>query len=356
MARIDVETLLQEISEDLPCGEDLEYDAEFGELERATRGKPEQTMGDTTVPAEGPNWQKVQEQAVQLLSRTKDLRVLSYLTRAQLDTEGLVGLNDSLNLIGQTLERYWDTVYPQLDPEDDNDPTLRVNTIMSLCDADTVLRALREAPLVSSRSFGRFSYRDIAVANGEIAPADSSGGELPEMSAINAAFKECELEGLQATAAASREAEERAETIENFVTDKVGSENAPNLADLRNILKATQRVLGEKLSERGAGDPAAAQDGQESDGNGAMDDGTEPSGGAAGVALAGRIASRDDVVRALDKICEYYERNEPSSPVPVLLRRARRLVSKDFMEILRDLVPDGVAQAENIRGADSDDV
>jgi type VI secretion system protein ImpA len=71
--------------------------------------------------------------------------------------------------------------------------------------------------------------------------------------------------------------------------------------------------------------------------------------------VGGRITSRDDVVRVLDKVCEYYERNEPSSPVPVLLRRARRLVPKDFMEILRDLVPDGVAQAENIRGADSDD-
>jgi type VI secretion system protein ImpA len=353
MARIDVETLLQEISEDLPCGEDLEYDADFGELERATRGKPEQSMGDTLVPAEGPNWKTVQDQAVQLLSRTKDLRVQIYLTRALLDTEGLVGLGDGLNLIGQTLERYWDTVYPQLDPDDDNDPTLRVNTIMSLCDADTVLRALREAPLISSRSFGRFSYRDIAVANGEIAPAESSGGELPDMSAINAAFKECDLEELQATATASREAQERADTIENFVTDKVGSENAPNLAELRNILKPIQRILGEKLSERGAGDPATAPDGEE--GAGAMDDGTEPSGGAAGVALGGRIASRDDVVRALDKICEYYQRNEPSSPVPVLLRRAKRLVSKDFMEILRDLVPDGVAQAENIRGADSDD-
>jgi type VI secretion system protein ImpA len=70
--------------------------------------------------------------------------------------------------------------------------------------------------------------------------------------------------------------------------------------------------------------------------------------------VGGRITSRDDVVRMLDRICEYYERNEPSSPVPLLLRRAKRLVSKDFMEIMRELVPDGVAQAEKIRGTDSD--
>ena len=46
----------------------------------------------------------------------------------------------------------------------------------------------------------------------------------------------------------------------------------------------------------------------------------------------------------------YYERHEPSSPVPLLLKRAKRLVAKDFMEILRDLAPDGVDQAERISG------
>jgi type VI secretion system protein ImpA len=52
----------------------------------------------------------------------------------------------------------------------------------------------------------------------------------------------------------------------------------------------------------------------------------------------------------IDKICDYFERHEPSSPVPLLLNRAKRLISKDFLEILRDLTPDGVLQAESIGG------
>jgi type VI secretion system protein ImpA len=52
----------------------------------------------------------------------------------------------------------------------------------------------------------------------------------------------------------------------------------------------------------------------------------------------------------LDKICAYYSRYEPSSPVPLLLQRAKRLVSKDFMEILQDLTPDSVSQAQKICG------
>jgi type VI secretion system protein ImpA len=56
----------------------------------------------------------------------------------------------------------------------------------------------------------------------------------------------------------------------------------------------------------------------------------------------------------LDRICDYYSRNEPSSPVPLLLRRARSLVTKDFMGIMQDLAPAAIAQIEAIRGSEGD--
>ena len=56
----------------------------------------------------------------------------------------------------------------------------------------------------------------------------------------------------------------------------------------------------------------------------------------------------------IDKICAYYERHEPSSPVPLLLMRARRLVDKSFMEILQDLAPEGMGQARQVGGIDNE--
>jgi len=56
-------------------------------------------------------------------------------------------------------------------------------------------------------------------------------------------------------------------------------------------------------------------------------------------------------VETLDRLCEYYQRNERSSPVPLLLKRARRLVNMDFMDILEDLAPAGLDQARMIQGA-----
>jgi len=66
--------------------------------------------------------------------------------------------------------------------------------------------------------------------------------------------------------------------------------------------------------------------------------------------MSGSIQSRDDVIRALGLICDYYRNHEPSSPVPLILQRAERLVNKDFMEIVTDLTPDAVTQLQVITG------
>ena len=70
--------------------------------------------------------------------------------------------------------------------------------------------------------------------------------------------------------------------------------------------------------------------------------------------LTGEITSRQDVIRALDKICEYYDRHEPSSPLPLLINRAKRLASKSFLEIIGDLTPDALAQAQSIGGIEGE--
>ncbi|MCR3811683.1 hypothetical protein K3Z95_26440, partial [Pseudomonas aeruginosa] len=40
--------------------------------------------------------------------------------------------------------------------------------------------------------------------------------------------------------------------------------------------------------------------------------------------------------------------------VPVLLKRAKTLVTADFAEIVRNLIPDGISQFETLRGPESE--
>lgn len=344
MAVIEIDDLLSPLSEDQPCGEDLEYDPAFVELENATKGTPEQQMGDTIVAAEEPDWKAVRSQALDLLGRTRDLRAAAYLTRALSNIDGFPGLHDGLTLVRQLCEQQWDHVHPVLDPDDDNDPTMRVNTLESLSDDETIIPEIRKIPLVSLQGVGSFSLRNIEVAKGELQPTEEESAEgVPDLALIEGAFTDCDLDELQATAEAMSGSIEQALAIESLVTGIVGATEGPNLGELQAVLKEIQPVLAERLAARGVA--VEGMEGVEGDG----------SGGTAGQPVSGDITSNADVTRMLDKICEYFRRNEPSSPVPLILERAKRLVAKDYMDILRDLTPDAVSQARMITGAEEED-
>lgn len=340
MSRVDVKDLLKEVSAELPCGGDLEYDPEFGEMERAAQGRPEQQIGATLIPAQEADWPTVKNKAISLLGRTKDLRAAVYLTQSLLHTDGLSGLRDGLMLIQGLLEQYWDTLYPQLDPAEENDPTLRINTLITLSDPDTVLHSIRETTLVKSVAFGRISLRAILIALNKYPLPPGSKEQVIEITTINAAFMDANLDDLQNTADAIRQSIESVSAIESLLMDKVGAKRMADMSSLPNLLKEAQQIMSEHLASRGVSEtelPTAEI--------------TEISGSTiASQPMTGEINSREDVIRVLDMACDYFKRHEPSSPVPLLLQRAKRLVAKDFMEILRDLTPAGVTQAEEISG------
>lgn len=354
---MDVATLIEDVSEESPCGENLEYDPEFGELERSGQGKPEQSIGDTTIPAEEPDWADVQKRAIHLLSRTKDLRVAVYLAQAQLHTGGFSGFADALHLVRSLIEKYWETIYPPLDPEDGNDPRMRVNAINALSDHDGCLRAIRETTLATSpKLHSTVSYRDIEIATGALRAKKDAQEPAVDLAAINATFMDCDPESLASRLEAVTNAAQSVLAIEAFVANHVGPSNAPSLDNLANLLSQIQNVLAEKSEARGVNFLNTASNDEMRHGL-SNDESTVSPQPAAQVApsINGQIINTKDVVRALDMICTYYERNEPSSPIPLLMRRARGLVAKDFMEILRDLVPDGLSQAESIKGQSADD-
>lgn len=63
------------------------------------------------------------------------------------------------------------------------------------------------------------------------------------------------------------------------------------------------------------------------------------SGGAASDAI-GEVATRQEAVALLDDVGVYYRSREPSSPIPLLTDRARGLVERDFLYLLKDLLPE----------------
>ena len=118
--------------------------------------------------------------------------------------------------------------------------------------------------------------------------------------------------------------------------ETVGPAQAPDMAALTTVLTDIQKNLAPYTSKV----PGQMQaEGQATD-----------TSGPGGFAINGTIQSRQDVVRLLDRICEYYARTEPSSPLPLLLRRAQRLAEMDFLQIVDELTPAMRAQLEPIVG------
>lgn len=355
MSEIEVDELLRELSPDEPSGTDLEYDAAFTEMESASKGKAEQQFGDSVIEGEEPNWREVKQKALNVLSRSKDLRAALYLAKASLVENGLPEFRDALSVLRGLIEKFWDSVHPQLDPDDDLDPTIRVNTLMELCDVSSTLQFLKNAPLVSVRGLGSISLRDIAIASGEAEPP--SGVEPLTMDAVNAAFRECDLDELKTALTAVQEAHEHATQIEWLVTDRVGPANAPNFELLYKEFKAIEHKLKERYQQRAP--VAAVPEEQEVTASQPATDASAPSAATApsstGTIDVSKIASRDQAIKALDGIIAYFERHEPSSPLPLLLRRAKRLSKKSFLEILRDISPNGVDQAIALGGVPGDE-
>lgn len=350
MSVIDLDKLLENISDESPCGEDLAYDPAYTGLETMAQGTPEREMGDEIIPGEEPNWREVRERCLELMARTKDLRVVMYLLASLLKIESLPGLRDGLALLQGLLEKYWDQIYPQLDPEDNNDPTERVNIVDSLSkpprtpgDPMQFQQRLREAELCRSKQMGCFSLRDIAVAQGEVA---SQEGEGVSIDAIDGAFMDTELDQLQEIALAVDESIEYVKQIDSGLTDRLGAGSAPNLNSFVAVLTEIQKCVGGYLSRRGVDAPAAQgdQDQSQDAGSGAT--------AVQGQVISGEVRSRQDVIRMIDKVCDYYQSNEPSSPVPLLMKRAKRLAEKNFLEIVRDLSPDAMQQIQLISGVD----
>jgi type VI secretion system protein ImpA len=341
MGIVDPSRLLTPVSAERPCGDDLEYDGAFLELHQACAGKPERRMGDEVIAGEEPNWRTVQQLAQQLLGRTKDLRVAVPLCRAWLHTDGFAGLAQGLAVVRGLLEQHWQGLFPRLDADDHDDPTMRVNVMLGLCDTAGMLRSLREVPVVQARMAGSFGLRDLEVAAGKLPPPP--GAKPPSQELIRAAFQEVAPEALVAQAGAVQEAKEHLRAIAALLDGRIGG-RAPDLRPMANALELVAQELQKQLQQRGVTAPGAAAPAAASNGS----TGSTSGGAATGGNM--QIQTREDVIACLERICEFYRRTEPSSPVPILLRRASSLVNKSFLDVIKNLVPEALPQAEAFRG------
>src|SRR5262249_18925570 len=341
----NLETLLAPIPGDNPAGENLTYDAVVDEIREARRADEDLEQGEWKRDLKAADWPKVVALASQALAtRTKDLQIGAWLTEALVKLHGLAGLRDGLVGSRGLLGGYWERLYPGI--EDDN-LEARANALswMNLQVGGTI----KEVTIARAIAGPNPSYLDYEHYNSALKSINQIKDEFERQQA-----KE-ELEHWNASWNKARETTarrfyeelfadlndcwEQFKSLDRVMDERFGSQT-PGLGRLKGSLEdmrsLVEKIVREKrLTEP---DPVAQIEGSANDEGlfGARSsDEVSAGGGSAGV-----IRSRQDALRKLNEVAEYFSRTEPHSPVSYLVQRAIKWGSMPLDSWLEDVIKD----------------
>jgi type VI secretion system protein ImpA len=190
---------------------------------------------------------------------------------------------------------------------------------------------------------GNFTLRDIKLAKGEIQLVEGSEEIIPEIGLVEAAFQECDQEILSVSLSLVKQIEDDVAQLQKQLSESECNHARYNWEKLISNLKYISTLYSQYVA---VDDPSE---------EGEVESDTEARASSMEVIVKSTgINNRTDVLEALGKICEYYSKYEPSSPVPILVERTKKLVTMDFMSIMKELSPEGVKQVELIAGVEAD--
>ncbi|MFD2055348.1 type VI secretion system protein TssA [Mesorhizobium calcicola] len=374
---IDVALWLTPLDGENPSGEDLRNDPAFHELERLTEAQIKvvhdghnKATSQSTIPAD---WAAVLAKAEELRAHGRDLRLLVIVTRALANEEGLAGLAQGLTLIAQTFGQHWETMHPALRPgASPRDAALRrVNALLDLQNGqDGLLANLRQMTFFAPRAIGPIQGIDLekgALDDRVMLQEAASGLNAAEKAALVSAHGQllnrvragcaaqmdqanAEMVLLIADARAAMAALDAVETALNARLDGGGAPVPELKRFLQRLLTTLERNSAAVANGAAKPPPPAEPATPVRNGHGADAMASMASYADSSTGLPDRISSRDDVVKCLDLVVAFYDRTEPSSPIPHLARRVRRMVHMDFVELMEDLAPSGLKEFRLLAG------
>ncbi len=366
-----------------PSGADLRNDARFHSLENrlevASRPARLRLIEGGGTGAVDLNWTELLEDATALAQSGRDLRLLVIVARLLTNDRGLAGLIVGLDLLTQTVTQFWDSLHPALrDAPSKREAALRrINALYQLENPDGgVLGDLEFTTLLSPRGLGPVTGGDLAAAaltrNAYSVEAPKGLGDK-ELAAL---LDKHEARLNRVTVACRATAAERPDEMASLKADldacraglaALEAALAPHVTE--NGVAVRFDSLGKMLARIGqtleaGGDTAPATPAMTE--VSAMPADPTPMRAANGaapvpsapahqsVALPGQLHTRRDVERCLDLVIDFYERTEPSSPIPHLARRMRKMVPMNFMQLMEEIAPSGLKEFRGVAGVFED--
>jgi type VI secretion system protein ImpA len=352
LADIDIPALLTPFAGDKPAGadprEDFSPQSPFRALRTALRtARDAERAAETADPganqAAPPDWRPVRQLSVKLLAGTcKDLEVAAWLTEALVRAEGLAGLTAGAKLIAGLVRTFWEQgLLPPIDQDGIKARTAPVEGLSGAPGEGTIIRPLRKVVLFA-RPDGEpvplWVFDESMKGRGG---TDAKGAKL-RMPAWFVPFEELERDarvaGPKVFATLRGEAREALHSVQDMSAafEAVAGTEAPSISRVRGVLEAILDVAGRFAPpEAAAPDPPPAA--------AAAEDAGAPASAAIAVAPPAP-PSREDMLRELGRIAEFFRRTEPHSPLSYTLDEAVRRGRLTLPELLEELVPDAGAR------------
>ncbi len=373
---MDLEPFLVPVADGSASGSELRNDPRFHAVERlmepaarSFRLENVRTGGTGSVTID---WSDILSQSADLAPAGRDIRLLVVVARALANAEGFEGMQQGLGLLTTTVEQHWDTVHPVLREGASlrEAATRRINALFQLENSDNGLVCDLEFTVVlSPRGIGPVTVGDLCAgglsrsqAQAEL-PSGLGDKEVAELlsrhdARVNRVTAACRAQAIERPEemAALVQSIEAARTalaaLEAALTARVG-ENGVGVK-----FKELDKVLGRALAPLAAAQSQATPGAHVSEvtamaepsASAPMTNGAHPPPAAGGI--PGAVNSRRDVERCLDMIIDFYERTEPSSPIPHLARRMRKMVPMNFLQLMEEIAPSGMKEFKNVAGVD----
>lgn len=349
-----LDPLLEPIRPDAPCGEDLSFSAEFDEIAELRReDDPNLDQGAWVTALKVADWPGVAARTQQLLSqRTKDLRLVVWLTEALTHTSGFHGMAQGLDLFGRLSDRYWDELHPCPDDGDIEERSGNLNWLLQR------LGLLAQGVPVTLGRQARLTLADLASArslrqSGTDADADAPAAPArPTMDLWLTTLRETPTAHLRAVVDGVESCVAALEQLE-FIASARWRDDAPSFAAARDALASARADIRRWAQEVGAIAPPelAPMDQAGADAPAAPSLGTQTDTAHAIAAPApapapmpshagSLIRSRAQALQQLREVADYFRLAEPHSPVAYLADKAVRWGSMPLHEWLRLVVKD----------------
>jgi type VI secretion system protein ImpA len=333
---LDLTRLGEPISDDAPCGPDLdaEYDPDFTNFIARVEG----LLPDAYFSFDRTSIKFDAEAATiaGLLERSRDLRLLVILAKLAILSRDLAMFGAGLTAIAGLLETRWPSVHPA---PDGDDVSLRAAILQTLDDLPHIILPLQHVTLAESRRYGALRFRHELLATGEASLREDE--ETLDRQTIDLALAEADLDQLKAVVALLKVAHGAVGRLHAAWQAHEGHDQAVSLDRLDALLG---RMLGFVSSAVVKRDNTFALEGS------SAAPAALPAAGAAGTApsspvAVGPIGSTRAAADALAAVADYFASREPSNPALLLVRQAEQLIGKSFLEVMQVLLPGQVDQA-----------